>query len=91
MMNRWRFFELGASVILIIGGAALLNSGSSNRSVSSEGILLAGAVLFACGAMMAVAAFRSFLWHRRMIHHAMPQRGMHRSLHSHRSLLHRHR
>jgi len=85
MMTRWRFFELGAAAVLLFGGAALLYSGSSSRSANAEGILMGGAVFFSCGALFSVSAFRSFLWHRRMIQHAMP----HRSTHAHRSLLYR--
>jgi hypothetical protein len=91
MMNRWRFFELAMAAILLFAGAALVYYANVEQSATAGAVLIAGAAISALGVMLVVSAIRSILWHRRMIHHAMPQRSAHRSGHSHRGLLHRHR
>jgi hypothetical protein len=89
MMNRWRFFGLFIASILILAGALTLYFGCSNESPSQSAIVIGGAVLFSLGAMMVASAIRSIRWHRRMVKHAMPDRGNNRSVRRHDGLLHR--
>jgi hypothetical protein len=91
MMNRWRFFELAMAAIFLVAGATLLYSGSVDRSITAGASLIGGAAFFSLGAVMVVSAVRSFLWHRRMIRHAMPPHGTGRTIHKHRGQLHWHR
>jgi hypothetical protein len=91
MMNRWRFAELTFAAVLLVAGSALLYYATADHSITAGAVLISGAAFFSLGAMMAVSAGRSFVWHRRMIRHAMPRRGESRSPGHNHGMVHRHR
>ncbi len=64
-------FEIILSTALLVLGLFMLYEGSSSKSASAAAILIGGAVFFTVGVMTLFSAFRSILWHRRMVRQSL--------------------
>jgi hypothetical protein len=68
----WTLLEVMMSAILLFTGLYMLHDGSLNKSKNETAILIGGAFCFSLSLITLVSAVRSFLWHRHMRRHAMP-------------------
>ena len=68
--------EIVISATLLIIGLYMLYDGNLNKSTNEAAILIGGAVFFTLGVTTLISAVRSILWHRQMMQHATPDRGL---------------
>jgi len=69
-------FEVTLSGTLLCLGLYLLHEGNLNKSTGEAAMLIGGAACFTLSVMTLISAFRSILWHRRMLRHSVPDHGL---------------
>ena len=83
MKRIWTSLEVLISAGLLVLGLYMLFEGILNKSTNEAGIVIGGAVCFTLGVTTLISAVRSILWHRRMMQHAMPDRGLDKAASEH--------